>query len=640
MSAGTQIDFSKYESAPAAPQIDFSKYEEAAPNPTIGPKKETPLDFSGPSEFGASIAKKMKQKISELQDLTQDYKQGHPIQAAVGDFANRVQDLLVGNPEHGGMQSGFLNNPVTSALIPGAEGKPATAQLVEDIPNIARAGVAGAKSLVSKAGEMVKGTTTGRAITQTMAPEMIDAPVAASRGASSGGPATSITHREVLQHAADNGIDLTAAQGLQTSHARSEQVLGEEAALTGSKIRNAVAQQKAKVSDLVEGFQDKLDPQRVGLSSESAGEHLQNSAETARSVLKENVNNAYDQVKIDQANLAGDVQGPLGKLIHDESFIRQPNAAVEQPVFQTTATKTALNDIKSMLDDPAMQGRQSIQSLRNLRTTLLEKGNDYGSNALSDSGQRIYKLAAGKVDDAIMQAAEGTPLQDTFRAAGKQNAKLQELYNSKGSPLYRILNTDDPAKVTEGILNRSSVHEVEALRGENIDLGPLARQAVEDIKSGGYKVTSNGLGGYPDSFLRSLLGPDQTKELYLNSELSRRLAENYNPSGSGKVLMGVGQINPKVAVAAQVARSRSMPQSAANFLPKAEAATTDLADMLKTEPQQFQSQKTVLPQQSTSVVPMTREERIAQLKDDINGARGENKARIAKQIYETLYKGE
>lgn len=566
------------------------------------------------------------------------------------------------------------------------QGKPTTSN--EALVSTGEQGLSGAASemggqiigkgveLAAQGGKAVSGafgkTTMGRAVSQKIAPELIDAPVSATRGASSGGPATAITHGEVLQHAAENGIDLTPAQALQTPAARSEQTFGEQAALTGNKIPNSIAQSKAKLSDLVENFQDKLDPQRNGLSAENAGEHLQQSAEEARKVMKENVNNAYDQVKIDQADLAGDVQGALQNLIHKESFIRQPHAAVEQPVFQTTATKAALNDIQSMLSDPAMQGRQSIQSLRNLRTTLLEKGNDYGANALSDSGQRIYKLAASKVDDAIMRAAEGTPLEDTFREAGRQNKKLQELYGDKGSPLYRILNTDDPAKVTDGILNRGSVHEIEALKGENFDLGPLARQAVEDIKNGGYKVTSNGLGGYPDTFLRSLLGPEQTKELYLNSEVARRLAENYNPSGSGKVLMGIGQLNPKVAIGAQLARSRSMPQTATNFLPEASAGAK-LGDMLKpirmetdtvgvkwavdpdgvrvsipksvakADVQDYARQKLAEQVQGRKKVAAglsgnELQERIAKLKDLMNSP-NEMTARNAKKIYDANYSG-
>lgn len=426
----------------------------------------------------------------------------------------------------------------------------------------------------------VKGSEVARAVTQKLAPEVGNASIATTRGAATtGGASTSITNNEVLQHAAQEGINLTPAQALQTSAAKTEQTFGEEALLTGSKIKEAIARSKAKLSDAIDLFQDKLDPQRMGLSSESTGEHLQNSADIARSALKDNVNDAYAAVKEQQADLAGDVQGPLQKLIHDETFARQPHAAVEQPVFQTTAARSAIKDIQDMLSDPAMQGRQSVQSLRNLRTTLLEKGNDYGANSLADSGQRIYKLAAGKVDNAIMDAAKGTPFEETFRAAGQQNSKLQSLYNDKGSPLYRILNTDDPAKVADGILTRSSVHEIEALKGENFDLGPLARQAVEDIKNGGFRITPTGLGGYPDTFLRSLLGPEQTKELYLKADIARRLAENYNPSGSGKVVLGASQVmHPIAAVAAQAARRRSMPQEALSFLERAKSGAASLTE--------------------------------------------------------------
>lgn len=413
-----------------------------------------------------------------------------------------------------------------------------------------------------------KSSEVARAIGQTLAPEVENASIATTRGAAtSGGAATSVTNREVLQHAADEGIQLTPAQGLQTPAAKSEQTLGEEALLTGSKIREGIAQSKAKLSDALDAFQDRIDPQRVGLSPEAAGEHLQESADVARSVLKDNVNQAYSQVRDQQADLAADVQTPLRSLLNGETMARQPHAAVTRPVFKTAAAQSAISDIEGMLADPALKGQASVESLRNLRTTLLEKGNDYGANALADSGQRIYKLAAGKVDDAIMDAAGGTPFEGTFRDAGRQNAKLQSLYNTKGSPLYRILNTDDPAAVTNGILNRSSVHEIEQLKGENFDLGPLARQAVEDIKNGGFRVTPSGLGGYPDTFLRSLLGPDATKELYLKADIARRLAENYNPSGSGRAVLGASQaLHPIAAVAAQAARIRSMPQSAVSYL--------------------------------------------------------------------------
>lgn len=517
---------------------------------------------------GAQIAHDAIQKLIDWSNMTEGGRAQHPVQAAIGDVASRLKQYLVGG-QGGGMdlKTGVLTNPVIGAVTGAPEDE--TINAARSVGNAVKQGAKNVFRAPMAAKEAIQESDAGRAVTQTLAPEVARAPLAMTRGAATTGGAvtTSVTNGDVMQHAIDMGIKLTPAQALQTSAAKSEQAFGEQALLTGRKIEEAATAEKAKLADKVSEFQDRLDPQRVGLSAEAAGEHLQNSAEISRSVLKDNVNKAYDDVKSQQADLAGDVQGPLQQLIHDETFARQPHAAVEQPVFQTAAAKSAIKDIQDMLADPAMQGRQSVQSLRNLRTTLLEKGNDYGANALSSSGQRIYKLAAGKVDDAIMDAAKGTPFEQTFRDAGQQNAKLQSLYNEKGSPLYRILNTDDPAKVTDGILNRSSVHEIQTLKSENFDLGPLARQAVEDIKNGGFRITPSGLGGYPDTFLRTLLGPDATKELYMKADIARRLAENYNSSASGKVVLGASQVlHPVAAAMAQAARVRSMPQDATKYL--------------------------------------------------------------------------
>jgi hypothetical protein len=552
-----------------SPEAGTGQYSAAdvQTGPTISPRTNT-VPFSVP---GAQVAHDAVQKLIDWSNMTQEGKQQHPVQAAVGQAAARIKQMLVGG-EGGGldMKTGFVTNPVIQA-ISAAPGD-------EEI-NLARNVVTKGKNLVTAPFKAAAASEAGRAVTQTLAPETAIASISATRNAATSGGAatTAITNGDVLQHAADEGIKLTPAQALGTSAAKSEQTLGEEALLTGSKVKEAIAENKSKLSDAVDAFQDKLDPQRVGMTAEAAGEHLQNSAEIAKSALKDNVNYAYDQVKSAQANLAGDVQTPLRQFYEDTTHARQSGAAVTQPVFKTAAERTALNDINEMLQDPALQGRASIESLRNLRSNLIEKGSNYGANALSDSGQRIYKLAAGKVDDAIMAGAKGTDFEPLFREASASNVKLQELYNTKGSALYRILNTDDPAAVTDGILNRGSVHEIEQLKSEGVDTGPLARQAVEDIKNGGFRVTQSGLGGYPDTFLRSLLGPDATKELYMKADIARRLAENYNPSGSGKVVLGASQVfHPVAAVAAQAARARSMPQPALNFLERAASGAAAL----------------------------------------------------------------
>jgi hypothetical protein len=563
-----------YSAADLAPsttgQYSAVDVQDAGSGPTISPQKSWRDILSQGTE--APIFSELADKLKQIANMTPEGEHEAPIMNAIGQFSARVKQALVGGNTGGmNMQTGILNNPVTSTIMGAPE---------DETINLARGviqhPVQSAKAVV----KAIASTDTGRAVSQTLSPEIAQAPVSTTRGAATTGGAatTQITNADVLQHASDMGLKMSPAEALQTDFAKGQQTFGESAPIRGSNIKAATAADKQKLADAVDDFQDRLDPQRVGLTSESAGEHLQNSAQIAKDAMKENVNSAYADVKNQQSDLAGDVTGRLQDLIHSERYFKQPSAAVERPVLQTEAADKALNDIESSLSNSAMQGRQSIQSLRNLRTNFLEKANAYGQNALSDSGQRIYKLAAAQVDSAIMDAARGTPFEETFRAAGAGNAKLQELYNSPGSPLYRILNTDDPAKVADGILNRSSVNEIETLKGENFDLGPLARQAVEDIKNGGFKVTKDGLGGYPDTFLRSLLGPEETKELYLKSEIARRLSENYNPSGTAKMLMSGSQFNPKIAVASQIAASRAQRVDPLSFLPKEAAPTSPITN--------------------------------------------------------------
>ena len=73
-------------------------------------------------------------------------------------------------------------------------------------------------------------------------------------------------------------------------------------------------------------------------------------------------------------------------------------------------------------------------------------------------------------------------------------------------------------------------------------LQALQRQVITDIANRGFKVTPDGLGGYSDSFLQKLFGAQQTKELYLNGEIARRMGFQVNPSGTSNVLLGADQL--------------------------------------------------------------------------------------------------
>lgn len=81
--------------------------------------------------------------LTRAQSLTQEGRTAHPIAAKLGDWANNIEELLTGGQSAGkpmGTSSGVLNNPVSAAILPGAEGEPAIA----GIGDIAREGVASA----------------------------------------------------------------------------------------------------------------------------------------------------------------------------------------------------------------------------------------------------------------------------------------------------------------------------------------------------------------------------------------------------------------------------------------------------------------------------------------------------------------
>lgn len=569
----------------AAPPAQTGTYSAAdlqgassTPNgPTIGPRPANThptVDVGNGMTFQPPTTM-LEEGLAKLKDwagLTQEGRTQHPLQAAVGDFADKVKQMVVGGQGHGlDMKTGFANNPVTSALIANPGEAIDTAAVLADKGVSA---VGSVRRAVAAAPQAVADSGAARAVSNVISPQVAEnATVAQMRGAGTTGGAatTSITNNDVLKYAADNGIKMTPAQRTLADTAKSEQALGEEAFGTGSMIKEAVNKEKAKLSDIVESLQDKVDPARVGVSPEAVGEHLQKSVTDSRAALKKSVNDAYDQVDAKGAELSGNIQNPLSKFLYEIQNRVNPSLGMSRPVTQTAGAKAAIEDIEKLMTDPGLQGDATpVENMRNLRTTLLEKANDYGVNKLSDSGQRIYKLAVSKVDAAIVDAAKGTSFEDSFRTAGEQNAKLQELYNDSSSPLYRVLNQDDPAKIANGIITRKSAHELEVLKGEGIDVGPVARHVVEDIKNGGFRITKNGLGGYSDSFLNSLLGPDATKELYTQGEISRRLVENYNPSRSGRVLLGAAQsVHPVIgSVFSQGARIRSMPEDVAPFLPQ------------------------------------------------------------------------
>ena len=137
-------------------------------------------------------------------------------------------------------------------------------------------------------------------------------------------PALNNTPKEVLEYAADKGINLTPSEASGKPVARTVQAIGERSLLGGDDLAEARQQNALKLAQNVRSFADASDPKGMGLTEEGAGESIQQSARVARSVAHENATAAYNQAGIDQADLAGDIS-PLKKMVTDITDVRQPS---------------------------------------------------------------------------------------------------------------------------------------------------------------------------------------------------------------------------------------------------------------------------------------------------------------------------
>lgn len=381
-------------------------------------------------------------------------------------------------------------------------------------------------------------------------------------------PALDNTPREVLQYAASKGIKLTPAEAAPKAPIPATvQAVGERSILGGGQLAEAREAERYSLANNVKNFADQQDPHMMGTSDAEAGDHIQRDAQVAMQAAKENAEQAYDEAGIQQANLAGNISS-LSKFVNDIKNVRQPGAAVARPVYQSPAVQAALDDIASKPE--ALGPNPSIQSMRNLRSELWEKGNDYSGN-IPDSARAIYKQAAGKVDDAIMDAAKGTSFEPAFRDANAQWKALQQKYNTAGAPLTRILQQSDPTRITNDLLNRASPQDIMTMKAEGMDgaLQALRRRVIVDVANKGFRVNGDGLAGYSDGFLNQLFGAAAKKELYLNAEIARRMGLQQNPSGTSNTMLGFEQLTSKSPSKWMIplgAANKSMPRPASSYL--------------------------------------------------------------------------
>lgn len=429
---------------------------------------------------------------------------------------------------------------------------------------------AGGASMLGGLAPSIKGMVnrvTGRAIDS--------ATIDASPANSSFQAARNNTPREILDHAQANDIPLTPAQATGSGVARSIQAAGERAMVGGKDLTSQLDASRLAFADAVNNFADRVDPLKSGLTEDSTGDALQRSVQTARDVAHENASNAYkglDWTKTTPVDTTAVQQGWM-------------NTAKDMKTVLANAPPEVAAKLKSILNAGANLGTQytgtdgavittpnlTFGDAAQLRSFFRDMGATYGAE-LPARYQGMWKKLTGDVDGAMDQSATQAGFSQEWRAANQGWKDYAQTYGDRSSPLYRVLNAADPTKVTRSLLNNSSVADVNALQKEGIDLGPLKRQVVNDISRQGFTVKQDGLGGYSNDFLRNLFGPSQTKELYLNADIGRRLGFEVNPSGTSNVLANIAQMtNPKVLAAMTGAAKVSAPRGAATFIPQAPA---------------------------------------------------------------------
>lgn len=441
-----------------------------------------------------------------------------------------------------------------------------TADLAGDIGSLAASygGYKASEAIASRANAL-------RGKVSTLSP----AAAATPRPAGALQPAINNSPAEVLNYAAQKGINLTPGEALQSPIAQTAQAIGERSLAKGGDIANAREVSNAKFIENLQDFTKRNDPHGLGVSEEDAGRAVQQSIRIAQDISHDNASNSYKQLPQRLMDAPVDVSN-----INQQYFQAMKNAqtslANRNP--QMAAQIQQVYDQFSNLGTPAQTStgapykkpQVDFQTLLKMRSDALQDGNALAKAGAPDEVQGMYRKISAQLDSLAEQTANKFGALKDWREANAGWREYQTKYNDPTSPLYQAAKQTDPAKITQSILNRGSASDIELLKSEHMEpaIEAIRRQAITDIANRGFRVQGDGLGGYSDTFLNSLFGPKGTKELYLNGELARRMKFQLNPSGTSNVMLGLEQAtNPKALVGSALFGKAAMPRPAGSYLP-------------------------------------------------------------------------
>lgn len=377
-------------------------------------------------------------------------------------------------------------------------------------------------------------------------------------------PALDNTPAEVVGHAANEGIELTPGQATQMPVQKVVQAIGERSLIGSKELHEGIDRNAAAFADSVGRFADRVDPKAMGTSKAAAGEAIRQAAETGKDVSHTNASAGYKQIPDFEVDPAGirkawvDKRGMLPAGMEDQILAQVP--------------RDMRAEVAEIMDPSGEPFKLSKDHAIALRSLFLDLGRTVGAD-LPTKSQGVFRAMSEAADKATESGAKDAGAERHWRQANQGWKDYRETYGEKSSPLYRILDQTDPAKITQDLMSRRSATDVEMLRKEKLDaaIEPLRRQVIMDIANRRFRIGSRGLGDYPHEFLNMLLGPKLTKELYLKGEIGRRFNWEMNPSGTSNVMIGEHQVTHPtpsrlglLAGAARLAR----PRAAESFLPE------------------------------------------------------------------------
>jgi hypothetical protein len=389
------------------------------------------------------------------------------------------------------------------------------------------------------------------------------------------GPDEQFTPQDTYQTAKDHGINLDLADATGSGAAEMTKKVTSRS-LGGTKtFANSQEGNVGKLNEWGDQYLDKLSPN----SGEAAGSRVQQALKTKLQDMKESARGDFhdldERVGPNSIDVTKSVQAEAQNIYNENSdyYAKHPEfipkdawavvkdlAGVEEPKVKG---KTAKPDAGPVLVDPqgnaisskpangATAGSsdtpgprmESWENLHNLRSDTMESYRNSPDLVKSRAEGWVQRLT-GKIDEAMTdQASRLTPEDKAqFRSANETWEQMKGTFDNPQHPFYHALRAP-MASQSPGMMGAKApelAREINSTLGSNA--GDFQRSVVEkilgrDTNGAGYdfKGMPSRLKQYSPEYLGSLLGAENTANLYKMARIGKTLYENPNPSGTSAI---------------------------------------------------------------------------------------------------------